>query len=135
MEESTTTVFPFEGKNLKFMTFPVSDHVDRGQICRAGGGDALFDVDHRKKLLHIIAIRVPQRKRRKGTGSLLLRAMLFLADVGYGDYHVELAASPLDKRTRLDRLVPWYERHGFKRTGEAINPLGHPKMSRAGRTR
>ena len=43
---------------------------------------------------------------------------------------MKLDASPLDARTRTDKLVAFYESYGFACTGVSVNPVGDPEMKR-----
>jgi hypothetical protein len=90
-----------------------------------------FYVDHARRLVDVASIRVPRRHRGQGEAGRALRHVLDLADDLH--YDVKLDASPLDDRTHPERLARWYESYGFRRTGETVNPLGHPRMLRAAR--
>jgi hypothetical protein len=48
-------------------------------------------------------------------------------------YHLELDASPLDKKTSTSLLVSIYRKHGFEPTGRTVNPMGDPEMRRSPR--
>ncbi|WP_454727730.1 MULTISPECIES: ADP-ribosyltransferase-containing protein [Cupriavidus] len=79
--------------------------------------------------LKIYSLRTPVAKRRHGYARAALQAVLQQADAA--GLPVTLDASPLDRRTRLDRLVVFYASLGFAPTGAAVNGLGHPVMARA----
>lgn len=118
------------------MSLEVKDDIERnGSVerhdAKVGSARIWFYVDHARRLVDISSVRVPAAKRGSGEGRAALAYALGIADKLR--YQAQLAASPLDKRTKLDRLVRFYEGQGFERTGESVNPLGHPKMSRAAR--
>jgi hypothetical protein len=54
----------------------------------------------------------------------------FLAEADAKGLNVSLGASPLDQRTKLNRLVDFYKSFGFEPTGRSINPAGDPAMLR-----
>lgn len=77
----------------------------------------------------IYSVRTPQPKRGHGSARRALEAFLRAAD--QARIPVTLDASPLDGRTKLYRLVAFYESMGFECTGRTINPAGDPEMRRA----
>ena len=82
----------------------------------------------RPGLVDLHSVRVSRARRGSGLASKALSA--FLAEADRLGVDVRLAASPLDSRTDLRRLIGFYERLGFEKTGERANPLGHPIMER-----
>jgi GNAT superfamily N-acetyltransferase len=78
--------------------------------------------------LEIASIRTPQSKRGQGSASNLMAELTKKADeVGIP---MILGASPLDKKTQLNRLVEFYKKYGFEPTGKKINLVGEPEMVR-----
>jgi hypothetical protein len=47
---------------------------------------------------------------------------------------IKLDASPLDKKTSLNKLVNFYKKFGFEPTGETVNIIGEPVMMRVPKT-
>lgn len=102
----------------------------RGAHFRAGELSIQYRVDPDGEI-HVASVRVPRGERNKGHAD---RGMAtFLEQVDRVGLEVALLASPLDKRTRLDRLVAFYLRHGFELTGRAGNLAGDPVMRRPAR--
>jgi GNAT superfamily N-acetyltransferase len=77
--------------------------------------------------LEIASIRVPQAHRGRGDAGRAMQALVEEADSA--GLKMKLVASPLDARTRADRLVAFYRRYGFEVQGRA-NPAGDPWMMR-----
>lgn len=80
-------------------------------------------------VVKISSVRTPVAKRRSGEARRALQEVLRQSDAA--GLPVALDASPLDHRTRLDKLVSFYESLGFTVTGERVNRLGDPRMTRA----
>lgn len=76
----------------------------------------------------VISVRTPQAKR--GGGSARRALEIFLAEADKRGVSVKLQASPLDKKTHLDKLVRFYQSLGFELTGRKINAVGDPEMVR-----
>ena len=83
---------------------------------------------HPEGLVEIASLRVPQKLRGSGQAEAAMRA--FTAALDKAGMASSLGASPLDQRTKLQRLVNFYGRHGYQPTGQRVNPLGHPVMAR-----
>lgn len=79
-------------------------------------------------ILKIFSLRTPQAKRGQGSANETMQQIVSRADE-YG-IPITLDASPLDKKTRLDKLVNFYKKFGFEPTGEKVNILGDPVMFR-----
>ncbi|WP_432262807.1 hypothetical protein [Cupriavidus sp. TMH.W2] len=79
--------------------------------------------------LKVYALRTPRSQRGNGHARRAMQAVLQQADAA--GMPVTLDASPLDNRTRLDRLTGFYQSLGFVPTGGSVNVLGHPVMDRA----
>ena len=79
-------------------------------------------------VLKIFSLRTPQSKRGQGSATQAMNQIVQRADE-YG-IPIKLDASPLDKKTRLDKLVNFYKKFGFEPTGEKVNALGEPVMMR-----
>jgi len=79
-------------------------------------------------ILKIFSLRTPQSKRGQGSATEAMNQIVQKADK-YG-IPIKLDASPLDKKTRLDKLVNFYQKFGFEPTGEKVNVLGEPVMMR-----
>lgn len=76
----------------------------------------------------LVSLRTPTRIR--GNGSARVAMAAFLSATDKHGLTVELGASPLDARTKLSRLVQFYQSMGFELTGEHINMAGDPLMIR-----
>lgn len=73
------------------------------------------------------SLRTPATKRGSGSGRAAMVEFLRQTDMAKID--VKLLASPLDRKTRIDKLVDFYESFGFKVVGRG-NPMGDPNMIR-----
>lgn len=82
--------------------------------------------------VEIQSVRTPPAKRGKGAARHAMETFLAAVDRELG-YPVVLGASPLDKKTKLSRLVTFYQGLGFELTGKKYNPDGDPEMRRPGR--
>lgn len=78
--------------------------------------------------LKIFSLRTPKVKRGQGSATEAMQQIVNKADE-YG-IPITLDASPLDKKTRLDKLVNFYQKFGFEPTGQKVNILGEPVMFR-----
>lgn len=79
-------------------------------------------------ILKIFSLRTPQLKRGQGSASNAMNEITKRADeMGIP---IKLDASPLDKKTSLNKLVNFYKKFGFEPTGEKVNMLGEPVMYR-----
>lgn len=74
------------------------------------------------------SLRVPVAKRGRGAARRAMEALLQHADEA--GVAIKLGASALDRRTRTDKLVAFYQSLGFELTGSKINALGEPEMLR-----
>jgi len=99
-----------------------------GRIIDSKIGNARISYTVYDDYIKLHSIRVSQPNRKKGNAINALRELCAAADT-YG-YDIFLDASPLDKRTRLDKLVALYRKFGFELTGKTINPVGDPQMVR-----
>lgn len=79
-------------------------------------------------VVELCSLRVPRARRGRGLAGKAFAE--FLAEADRLGAVVRLAASPLDDRTNLRKLIAFYERHGFQRNGARANQLGHPIMER-----
>lgn len=77
--------------------------------------------------VQLSSIRVPHKYRKQGQAKKALKTFLEATDDK--GLTVELLASPLDKKTKLDKLVKFYENEGFEIEGRG-NAFGEPKMVR-----
>ncbi|MBK6906470.1 MAG: hypothetical protein IPH08_04950 [Rhodocyclaceae bacterium] len=73
-------------------------------------------------------LRVPQSARGSGEARRAMQELL--GEVDAAGYTAKLGASPLDKKTNLQRLVDFYSSLGFSPTGRSINGVGDPEMMR-----
>jgi ribosomal protein S18 acetylase RimI-like enzyme len=78
--------------------------------------------------IHIGSLRTPAAHRNQGHASKALQAFLHHTDKA--GRKTRLMASPLDKKTKLGKLVGFYQKHGYKLTGSTGNAVGHPYMER-----
>lgn len=78
--------------------------------------------------IEIGSVRTPQTARNTGSATAAMTEFCQMADkMGLP---IILGASPLDKRTKLGRLVAFYRKFGFEPTGKSINIVGDPYMRR-----
>ena len=82
---------------------------------------------HGDKELELFSLRTPVSARKQGAAKAAMLAFLDKTDAA--GITVKLLASPLDKKTRLDKLVAFYQSLGFKITGRG-NAAGEPNMER-----
>jgi predicted GNAT family acetyltransferase len=82
--------------------------------------------------VEIASVRTPAAHRGQGHAGKALHTFLHHADKA--GKTVKLLASPLDKRTKLPRLVKFYQKHGFQPSGSTGNAAGHPNMVRQPQT-
>jgi len=87
-----------------------------------------IDFDERDPYIELHSLRTRSHERNKGSATRTMREFLEYADSRGKD--VRLYASPLDRRTRIGRLIEFYRALGFEETGKKINALGHPEMVR-----
>ena len=95
---------------------------------KVGSTTLIYGIDRKGETAELISVRTPTSKRGQGGGRAAISA--FLAETDARGMTVKLAASPLDKKTRLGPLVAFYESLGFNRTGRNINMAGDPEMLR-----
>lgn len=75
-----------------------------------------------------ISLRVATKSLKQGAARAILAR--FCEEADRHGKTLTLAASPLNKSTKLGRLVAFYQSLGFELTGRAINPAGDPAMIR-----
>lgn len=102
-------VFTEEYKNVKI------DH---------STGSYIEHPDH----IEISSVRTPTKHRGQGSAHKVMKHITDYADKVKKP--VRLIASGLDKKTRTDKLVGFYKKHGFDTTGEKANMYGDPWMKR-----
>jgi predicted GNAT superfamily acetyltransferase len=103
------------------------EDIDSGME-QVGDTTVVFDVDSKKKKVYVQSVRTPTSKRGQGSARRAMEALLRSTDaLGYDVY---LGCSPLDKRTRDNRLHAFYESLGFRDTGKYINQAFDPEMKR-----
>lgn len=83
-------------------------------------------------ILKIFSLRTPQSKRGQGSATEAMNQIVQRADES--GIPIKLDASPLDKKTSLNKLVKFYQKFGFETTGEKVNMLGDPVMIRTPKT-
>ena len=95
---------------------------------KLGPSTASFTIHHPDKYIDIGSVRTPEKHRGGGHASKLMEYLHGKADeLGYD---TKLLASPLDKKTNLEKLVKFYEKHGYELTGKKGNAAGEPEMIR-----
>lgn len=77
--------------------------------------------------IELQSLRTPASKRGSGSGRSAM--VEFLRQTDDAGIDVKLLASPLDRKTRIDKLVAFYESFGFKVAGKG-NMAGEPNMLR-----
>jgi len=78
--------------------------------------------------IDIASIRTPSAHRGQGGAHAVMKHIVDYADSI--NKPARLVASPLDKKTRTDKLVSFYQKYGFEPTGEKANQVGDPWMER-----
>ena len=78
--------------------------------------------------VELYSLRTPAAKRGKGSAKAAMTD--FLTQVDENGFGVKLDASPLDKKTNIQRLVSFYESLGFQKTGKSNNAMRDPEMYR-----
>jgi GNAT superfamily N-acetyltransferase len=96
-------------------------------------GSSTVSLDARPDMVKLSSLRTPQAKRGQGSAKEAMRQLVEQADAE--GVKLMLDASPLDKKTSLNRLVEFYKTFGFEPTGNRINALGDPEMLRLPRKR
>ena len=95
---------------------------------KLGPSTMSYTIHHPEKFIDVGSVRTPEKHRGQGHASHLMQHINKKADeMGYD---VKLLASPLDKKTKLNRLIQFYEKHGYELTGKKGNPAGDPEMIR-----
>jgi len=82
-------------------------------------------------VLEIYSVRVPQKYRRGGEATAIMHKLIGIADAQH--LPCKLLASPLDQRTKTDKLVRFYEKFDFHWHGEYGNLAHDPIMERTAR--
>ena len=80
--------------------------------------------------IHLISLRVPSTARGQGEATDAMKEVIAEADAK--GLPMELVASPLDSKTKRERLMNFYRRFGFE-VQEAANPAGDRYMRRPAR--
>lgn len=78
--------------------------------------------------IEIESIRTPVKYRMHGDAHKVIKEITDFADER--EKPAKLIAGPLDKKTRTDKLVQFYQKHGFELTGKIANMAGDPWMER-----
>lgn len=81
--------------------------------------------------IHIVSMRTATKHLGNGEARLAMRELCAAADAA--GITLDLWASPLTQRTKLSRLIRFYQSLGFKLTGTIINQAGEPEMIRPSR--
>jgi GNAT superfamily N-acetyltransferase len=93
-----------------------------------GSTKASYTIHHPDKTIDIGSVRTSEKDRGQGNASKMMNYLHGKADeLGYD---TKLLASPLDKKTKLDKLVEFYKKHGYELTGKKGNMAGEPEMIR-----
>jgi hypothetical protein len=104
----------------------------RYKTLKLGDTTIILEIDEENDAIHIASIRTPIAKRKSGSARAALQYIIDKADVS--GITLTLGASPLDDRTKLDKLVQFYRSMGFQTTGRSINYAGDPEMIRKPQT-
>jgi GNAT superfamily N-acetyltransferase len=78
--------------------------------------------------IELYSVRTPSKYRGQGSAHAAMHQFTDMLD-SQGKVS-RLIASPLDKKTRTDKLVAFYQKHGYALTGERGNSAGDPWMER-----
>jgi predicted GNAT family acetyltransferase len=122
-----------EEYNEKKMNTPVEKQIGDDEKrpimeSKVGKSTAMYTINHPEKYIDIASVRTPEKHRGQGHASLMMEHIHKKAnELGY---KTKLLASPLDKKTKLDKLIKFYEKHGYKITGEKGNMANEPIMER-----
>ena len=95
---------------------------------KVGKSSLIYNLNHKDKELELHSLRTPANQRGQGYAKKAMEWLNSQADeMGYKS---KLAASPLDKKTKLNKLVNFYKLHGYELTGKTYNQAGDPEMIR-----
>ena len=114
--------------------FDLSVPEDGNQLRDVKFGDTTISLNARGRfsnpegVVEVASVRTPQAKRGSGSARAALQALVQQADAQ--GVTLKLDASPLDRKTKGDKLVKFYESLGFQRTGRSNNAAGDPEMIR-----
>jgi N-acetylglutamate synthase-like GNAT family acetyltransferase len=111
-----------ESENLPFSD---EDFAEKHHQKNINGARLLYQVSG--DLIDLASLRVSGKKRNQGLALAAMKALVAEADAR--KLRIKLLASPLDKRTNLNRLGNFYLNLGFRIIGRG-NPLGHAIMER-----
>lgn len=78
--------------------------------------------------VELYSIRTPTKHRGKGEAHAAMSK--FTEKMDSENKVSKLVASPLDKKTKTDKLVSFYKKHGYELTGKKGNAAGDPWMER-----
>jgi GNAT superfamily N-acetyltransferase len=125
---SPTSSFIWETSRLEKQ--PAIDWTPGGgcKFTKIGHSTIAYGVASDGRSGEIASLRTPPAKRNQGSAR---RAMeYFMAQADEQGLSVKIIASPLDKRTKLHRLVKFYQGFGFQPTGETVNAYADPVLRR-----
>lgn len=95
---------------------------------KVGDSTMVIDANANTGKVQLSSLRTPASKRGKGSAGKAMNELTGQADKTGTTLH--LTASPLDGKTNRDKLVAFYQKHGFELTGKKGNPAGDPEMVR-----
>lgn len=95
---------------------------------KVGDSTLVIDANANTGKVQLSSLRTPASKRGKGSAGKAMNELTGQADKTATTLH--LTASPLDGKTNRDKLVAFYQKHGFELTGKKGNPAGDPEMVR-----
>lgn len=78
--------------------------------------------------VELYSVRTPTQHRGKGSANDAMKQFTKMLDEK--GKKSKLVASPLDKKTKTEKLVSFYRKHGYELTGEKANMAGDPWMER-----
>jgi hypothetical protein len=102
--------------------------IDGTHTIKISDSTLIINVDFNSSLIDLISLRTINRSRNSGFATEAMKQLVQCADAL--NFSIKLLASPLDKRTKLNRLVDFYSLFGFSLTGERGNMAGEPIMVR-----
>lgn len=125
---SASSSFDFSKPDIVEKDYAIKSTVTGSSIRTTKIEDTTLSYSLYDDRIHLLSMKTPATKRRKGSARQAMA--LFLKEADRLGMAVTLEASPLDKKTSLQKLVEFYQSFGFKLTGKRVNFAGDPEMKR-----
>lgn len=104
----------------------IVENVTKMQILKTDNATIYYGINN--DVLELYSLRVSSKNRNKGYAKEIMTMLCNIADDK--NLTIIVGVSPLDHKTKLDKLVSFYKTFNFALTGKSINVLGHPEMIR-----